>query len=289
MDRLGFEFKVLGDEVKQNDVGQDIGIVEGLASTFGNVDRVNDIMMPGAFRGAKPGIPMLWQHDQKKPIGRVVSLEETSRGLEFKAELILAVPEAKSAWELARGGVITSTSIGYRVKKGGSDFVKMKDPETKRERRVRRLKSVDLAEISMVTTPANAMAAISSVKGIYDDLLDVADFEAWLREAGGLSRAEAKCIIAKGYKHLLSEKRAENDQESDEEIVEEWSDDDDADQREAVEGVKEAEEEFVEIEVIDDDAVDLAEARKAADLAAKKMFDQANLHLSQLLEEMNDD
>lgn len=167
-----FELKLLGEHVEQtNSAGQPIGIITGLASTFNNVDRVGDVCVRGCFREAKAGLPMLWQHLSHSPIGRIRELKETDAGLEFEAELILAVPQARDAWELARGSVITATSIGYRVQ--DHDFAKHVDPVSKKERRIRRLKKLSLHEISMVTSPANDLAILTSVKST--DLLDIED------------------------------------------------------------------------------------------------------------------
>ena len=63
--------------------------IEGYAATFGNLDRVKDIIHPGAFtktlneRGNK--VRLLWQHDQKEPIGRPLEIREDDRGLFIKA------------------------------------------------------------------------------------------------------------------------------------------------------------------------------------------------------------
>ena len=64
------------------------------------------------------------------------------------------------------------------------------------DRDVRVLKKVDLWEISLVTFPANEQARVRTVKAM-EDLRTIRDMEEYLREAGSLSRSEAKGVIAR--------------------------------------------------------------------------------------------
>lgn len=206
-----FEMQLVGDmETKFNDAGQEIGVVHGLASTFGNIDHVGDMVCKGAFADCKPGIPFLWQHKQDVPIGKVTHLEETREGLRFEAELVLSVPEAKSTYELIRAGVITATSIGYRVAPGGSSMVPTTDPETKKKRNVRHLKKVILGEVSAVTFPANPKAQIAGVKSEGGQLLNPDHFQNFLETVGGLDPEEAKHVVLYGYESLLEHKDIED-------------------------------------------------------------------------------
>jgi hypothetical protein len=63
----------------------------------------------------------------------------------------------------------------------------------------RTLKEVDLVEVSIVDQPSNALARIEGVKS--DDPIEgidnLRDAENYLRDAGGLSRTEAKAYIAR--------------------------------------------------------------------------------------------
>lgn len=204
-----------GFEEKSNEHGQEIGTFHGLASTFGNIDRGGDVVIPGAFKGTEADqVALLWQHDQKQPLGTIDHLKETGEGLEFKASLLLGVQKAREAYELLKGGAIKATSIGYRIKQGGHDFQKFIDPTTQRSRKVRRLKMLDTKEISLVTVPMNPKAIVRGVKSEDGELPDLREFEEWLREEANLTRSEAKCVIARGYAHLLSEKAGQVDTES---------------------------------------------------------------------------
>ena len=91
-------------------------------------------------------------------------------------------------------------SIGFRA-----------DPEkqgyNENKRGVRTLKEVDLMEISLVTFPMNESALIETVKG---NAKNIREWEKILREAGNLSRTEAK-IGAKALSESLSQRDAGDD------------------------------------------------------------------------------
>jgi len=59
--------------------------VTGYVSRFDVADRGGDIVRREAFLGARADIPLLWQHDPARPIGRVLSLTEDARGLKMVA------------------------------------------------------------------------------------------------------------------------------------------------------------------------------------------------------------
>ena len=217
MQHLAFELKRLGDfEVHTSETGEEVGTFTGYASVYGNIDRVGDIVVKGAFNEAlakKKKIKVLWQHDTKQPIGLITDLTEDDHGLSFKARLVMDVPQARDAYHLLKAGVIDTTSIGYEVPKGGSEQGTVTDPDTKATRKIRRLKNIRLHEISLVTMAANESACVTGVKSENGDLPSLSDFEKWLREEAGFSRAEAKCVIAKGYAHLIAERSGRVDED----------------------------------------------------------------------------
>ena len=186
-----FELKT----VKQ-DEGGELGTFEGLASTFGNRDLVDDVIEPGAFAkslASPQSIKMLWQHDIKSPIGIWKDMRETKAGLEVKGDLVLEVQQAREALGLMKAGAVDALSIGFRVPKGGAVFDKRTG--------VRRLKEIQLLEVSLVTFPANPKARIERVKSLLDagEAPSAREFELLLREAG-LSQREAKAFMAGGYR-----------------------------------------------------------------------------------------
>ena len=170
--------------------------VEGLGSVFGNTDQGGDIVVPGAFaKSLKSRTPaMLWQHKADQPIGVWDELRETPEGLFVKGR-ILNTALGNDAYELARHGALKGMSIGYATK----------DSETDRKSGVRRLKELDLFEVSLVTFPMNELAGITRVK---QKPADERALEEYLREAG-YSRTEAKAIVAKGHKGVRREADAE--------------------------------------------------------------------------------
>jgi len=177
MDHLDFDL-----ELKLADDGSE-GTVEGYGSVFGLIDRGGDIVQPGAFKASlaewkkrKQLPPMLWQHDHKTPIGVWTEMVEDEKGLKVKGELILDVPQAASARALLKRGAVKGLSIGYLTK----------EAEIDRQTGARRLKKVDLWELSLVTIPMLPEAQITGVKDF--------DPNAWERafRDEGLSIREAK-------------------------------------------------------------------------------------------------
>ena len=189
-----FEIK----ELKADEDDQDRGTFTGMASTFGNIDEVGDIILPGAFKGAIKNprkIRMLWQHRSDTPIGTWEDLRETEKGLEAKGRLILGVQQGREAFELMRARAVDALSIGFRI--GNRE----RDIDFDRETGVRRLKRIDLMEISVVTFPANPKARIQRVKSLNADTIKtIRDFEAFLRDVGGFSHGAAKQIASQGFK-----------------------------------------------------------------------------------------
>lgn len=195
-------FKLEG--VKIYDTENDERKFTGYASTFGNLDRVGDVVDSGAFQkslglhksdGTMPA--MLLHHDLKRPIGRWTSMTEDSKGLSVEGILTQGVQDADEAYALLKSGAIASMSIGYRVKD------ETYDPQTKSNH----LKEIELHEVSLVTIPANQSAIVSAVKDA-DGELNIRELEIVLRDAG-LSRKEAKTVLAAGAKALLSDETPE--------------------------------------------------------------------------------
>lgn len=148
---FSFDIKLLS-----NDDGDSSCKFEGFASTYNNVDLVNDIVMPGAFEKSlsrrKP--KLLLQHDFTQPIGVITETQETSKGLYIKGKLLKGIKAADETSILMKNGVIDSMSIGYNVL----------DSERTSEGNL--LKEIDLHEVSLVTFPANPMAVVTSVKNV---------------------------------------------------------------------------------------------------------------------------
>lgn len=188
------------------EVGED-GSFTGYGSVFGNADSYGEIVEPGAFAAslkahakAKTMPMMLWQHDTWQPIGVWDEMEEDDKGLRCSGRLLLGVKQADEAHIMLKAGAIRGLSIGYRELAAEPDGNN------------RRLKKLDLREVSIVSFPANDKATIQTVKSILEggDLPTVRQFEEHLRDAG-FSKSLATAIAAKATPHLRGEPEAKAD------------------------------------------------------------------------------
>ena len=145
---------------------------------------------------------MLWQHDARAPIGVWDDIRETAAGLEVKGRLVLQVQRAREALALLKAGAVDALSIGFSVMRGGAEF--------DRERGLRRIKAVELWEISVVTFPANPKARVDRIKARAraGGLPTEREFERLLMRDAGLSRSQVRTVLTSGYKALLSTRDA---------------------------------------------------------------------------------
>jgi len=175
------------------------GTFTGYASIFGIQDDGADIVERGAFAqtlsdlGTKNRkVPMLWAHDSRMPIGHYIQLKEDDKGLWVEGKFAKGVSKADEIHSLMKEGVIDGLSIGFRTK------VSEYDTSTG----VRRLKQVDLFEISCVTFPMLDVARVTDVKSTFK--LDPRELERELKE-GGLSNRDAVSAAAIVKKYFQRE------------------------------------------------------------------------------------
>jgi HK97 family phage prohead protease len=178
----------------------DWGTFEGYGSVFGNQDRDGDIVARGAFADSlKAGLPaLLWQHDQKSPIGRFDVVREDKRGLYVKGRLSMS-GRGREAYDLLKMGALNGLSIGFVTKEASRDKITG----------ARTIVKASLMEVSLVTFPANELARVEAVKSTHPVTVttpeqnpmisDTRTFERLLRD-NGFSRTRAKAITAKGFK-----------------------------------------------------------------------------------------
>jgi HK97 family phage prohead protease len=145
-------------EVKFSEPSE-LGEFSGIASVFGEVDLMGDMVAPGAFRGSlaehksRGRMPLLlWMHDISAPIGRWLDVRETAEGLAVKGRLILDTIRGREAYALLKERALDGLSIGFRTLKSA------------RTKTGRILQEVQLEEISLVALPALASARVTSVK-----------------------------------------------------------------------------------------------------------------------------
>ena len=139
--------------------------LSGYAATFHDVDRVNDVIVPGAFKACldrmhKKGesLQLYYNHKlEEPPIGTIDMVTEDRKGLRYEASLpkddtfvsSRIVPQIKRR-------SLRSNSFGYKVR----------DSERRKSDNVRLLKAIDIFEISVVGMPANPAANIENIKGL---------------------------------------------------------------------------------------------------------------------------
>ena len=178
----------------------------GYGAAFGNVDSYGDVIEPGAFAqwlsdvksGKKEWPAMLLQHggygmtaEDMMPVGVFTSLSEDGKGLRFEGTLadIARARDAYTLMKMQPRPAINGMSIGYIP----IEWEMRSKPEDPR----RRLKRIDVVEISLVTFPANGNARVDSVKSERT----IRDAERALRDAG-FSTREARAIVAEGFKSM---------------------------------------------------------------------------------------
>lgn len=125
----------------------------GYAAVFDVPDRGGDVVRRGAFAGSKLPLPLLWQHDAARPVGKVERVEEDARGLRVFASLAEGSDGAREAASLLGAGALSGLSFGYRVRRARAD----------RARGLRELLDLDLIEISLVTFPMQPLARVLSI------------------------------------------------------------------------------------------------------------------------------
>lgn len=179
------------------------GTFSGYASLFNQVDMGNDAVAAGAFRASLAGrdpasVKMLYQHDPNEPIGVWHHIEEDEKGLYVEGRITKGVSRGGEIVELMRSGALDGLSIGFKTKRARVDA----------NTKVRWILEADLWEISVVTFPLLEDARIRTVKsgGGRRQTPTTREFERWLTRDAGLSRREARQVIAGGF-HALTRKR----------------------------------------------------------------------------------
>ena len=122
----------------------------GYAAIFERTDRGGDVVRPGAFarsleRGAGE-VPLLWQHQPGRPVGRIEYLREDKRGLRVIGRIV-----DRQAARLLGAGAVRGLSFGYRVKEASGEGP-------------RELKALELVEISLVSLPMQPRARVHAVE-----------------------------------------------------------------------------------------------------------------------------
>jgi uncharacterized protein len=162
-EKLQKSFTVTGLEVKESE--QEKGVIEGYASTFGNLDRHGDIIAPGTFKGGRSKVPIFGLHRADLAVG-VGFVSEDEKGLKIKMKLAVNAESdilrerAKEYYSMVKEGIIEKMSVGMIILE--REWVERAIDGKKIP--VRMIKKADLVEVSLVPIPANDKATVTSVK-----------------------------------------------------------------------------------------------------------------------------
>lgn len=176
----------------------DAGTFTAYVARFGNVDRVKEVIDPGAFKNLSGFATDGWvglNHDmQRLPVALIESAKQDQAGLLVTARWH-STPEAQACRAVVRermaAGKSVKCSIGYRVLDSCKDY---RDGQA-----VTRLTALEIFEASIVNLPANPAADVVSAKSqearVDGKILTLDALKAWLdaeTKAGRvLSRANA--------------------------------------------------------------------------------------------------
>lgn len=166
----------------------------GVASVNGSVANgwIPTMLTSGAFadtiKQQPGGVPILWQHDTRSPIGRSTSLQETMRGLEVISPISQTL-KGREAVQLMRDGVVNALSIGFDDKESRFENIEGSDMP------LRIVTRAELWEISLVTFGADPEARITEVNNL--------DAEAREKfEAAGYQVGDLNCYSPNLHAHV---------------------------------------------------------------------------------------
>ena len=136
-------------------------LINATLSTIGNVDKVQDKMLPGAFDkwlDTMPSkLPILWNHNRDEPIGFWDDFRMDGVELSAKGTILTKASRGKDASVLIEGGAVQGVSIGFESNKW--------EPAKEKDRASSfgiDFKEVSLREASIVTFPANEFAGVKA-------------------------------------------------------------------------------------------------------------------------------
>jgi len=162
---------------------------KGYASVFNGVDAYGDTILPGAYKQTledrERGVALRWNH-YGPVIGKYLEIYEDERGLVVEGELTKGHSVAEDAAALLRHGAISGLSIGYIAK----------DYDSNEPHQGRKLKQIELVEVSLVEEPADNAARVDMIKSALESAKDLKSIEAALKREAGLSQQESTVIVS---------------------------------------------------------------------------------------------
>lgn len=133
----------------------DAGEITALAWSFASADRYGDIITKGAFSPLPASLPMLFAHDPGQVVGVWNEFAESADGLEVKGRLFVGQARADEVRTMIQAGALAGISIGFDKR----NWTKRADHPTGRT-----IRSLTLAEVSLVSVPAHPRARIRTAK-----------------------------------------------------------------------------------------------------------------------------
>lgn len=188
---------------------------KGYASVFGSINCYGFAIAKGAYSelleaGVKPA--MFFNHNARAvPIGKWTRIEEDDTGLYVEGELSKGVRMAQDV----HGALVDGLVDGMSVSIAWSD----EDQQELSDGTVVLNRITDLPEISLCTFPADGAARVSEALSADEtderiaSLSTIKDFESFLRDAAGLSRRQAKALVAAAKSAIAAESRRDAEEE----------------------------------------------------------------------------
>jgi uncharacterized protein len=132
--------------------------ITGYAAAFNNIDKVRDIIHPGAFKQTINGGRVKVGYNHTYIIGKPVVMQEDSKGL-YTESYISDTPRGNEVLQLVKDGVLDTMSIAYEPVKYDDDA-----------KGIRHLRELKLYEYGVVDFAANDDAVVTGVKQFAHDL-----------------------------------------------------------------------------------------------------------------------
>ena len=124
-------------------------ILCGYACIFNVKDEQGDVILPEAINNIEEkNIPILWQHDVKKPIGRIIDMYKDDVGVFIYANIDENLFYGKEAKNAVLSKTIQNMSIGYQL------------VESFTSNNINYLQKIRIFEVSLVSLPANTLTCV---------------------------------------------------------------------------------------------------------------------------------
>jgi uncharacterized protein len=150
-------------ELKGTVSGEAPGTIEGHGAVTGNMDRGGDIIEPGAFKNldsfVKDGCLLVGHERGSMGVGTIDMAREDGTGLFFKATFH-SDDSAQMCRQRVMDRMTRNKSVGLSIGYSAKDYTDGRE----NDRYVRRIKALEVYEISIVTVPMNPEATVTGAK-----------------------------------------------------------------------------------------------------------------------------